>query len=506
MRALVIDAVPPGPVEEVVSAVRRRGHDARAGAVTDEGPFDLLVLVDGDGAPSALPALCREARARHGDAFLLALLAAPWDERAEAALDAGLDDYTPLPFDARRFDARLRVVERAIDRRARRRETLELQQQLMLADRLVSVGTLAAGAAHEINNPLTYVIANLEFAARLVNAPQSADINAAAEGRARLRRSLNYAREGAERVRLIVKNLRTFSRGDEDRRGPVLVEDVLESSVDMAWNEIRHRARLVREFGPVPAVIANEARLGQVFLNLLLNAAQSIPEGRVADHRIRVATREQGDRVVVEIGDTGVGISPAVLDRIFDPFFTTKPVGEGTGLGLSICHGIVTSLGGAIEVDSTPGHGSTFRVLLPASHRAPADDPSRPPRPPLPPRRARVLLVDDEASLRTSLAQILATEHDVREVGSGAEVLELLRSGERYDVLLCDLMMPEMSGIDLFDAVEALDGAQARRVIFLTGGAFTPRAQEFMARVPNPRLEKPFDIDELMHMIRKVVP
>ena len=506
MRALVIDADPRGQAQEIVAAIRRRGHDARHGDAASADEFDLVVLVDGAGSQEALPALCRDVRARHRDAFLLALLGAPWDDRAGAVLDAGLDDYTPLPFDAQRFDARLRVVERAIAQRARRRETLELQSQLILADRLVSVGTLAAGAAHEINNPLTYVIANLEFAARLVGQPLPADINAAAESRARLRRALAYAREGAERVRQIVKNLRTFSRGDEDRRGPVLVEDVVESSIDMAWNEIRHRARLVREFSPVPAVMANEARLGQVFLNLLVNAAQAIPEGHVADHRVRVVTREQGDRVVVEISDTGAGIAPDVVERIFDPFFTTKPVGEGIGLGLSICHGIVANLGGEIQVESAPGRGSTFRVLLPASTRVHVDDPSRPPRPALPPRRARVLLVDDEANLRTSLAQILGAEHEVREVGSGAEVLELLHAGERYDVLLCDLMMPEMSGIDLFDAIERLDAAQARRVIFLTGGAFTPRAQEFMARVPNTRLEKPFDIDELMHMIRKVVP
>jgi signal transduction histidine kinase len=504
MRALIIDAVPSGPVAEVVSSIVARGHEALAGAVDDPGLFDLVVLLDGPGEHADFAARCRAARAHHGDAFLLALLGAPWDERATAALDAGLDDYTLLPFDPGRFEARLGVVERAIERRARRRETLELQSRLMLADRMVSVGTLAAGAAHEINNPLTYVIANLEYAARLIAAPPSADINAAAEARARLRGALHHAREGAERVRQIVKNLRTFSRGDEDHRAPVIVEDIIESSIDMAWNEIRHRARLVREFSPVSAVIANEARLGQVFLNLLINAAQAIPEGRAAEHRIRVVTREADDRVIVEISDTGVGMPAEVSGRVFDPFFTTKAIGDGVGLGLSICHGIVTTLGGAIEVASAPGQGSTFRVLLPASRRIHIDDPATAPRATLPPRRARVLLVDDEANVRTSLAQILATEHEVREVGSGAEVLGLLREGQRYDVLLCDLMMPEMSGIDLFEAVTALDPAQSQRVIFLTGGAFTPRAQEFMARVPNHRMEKPFDIDELLHLIRKV--
>lgn len=506
MRVLVIHAAPSAAAVGVVSALLRRGHEARVGEVTDPGPFDLLVLVEDERSPTDLSVRCRQVRAQHGDALLVGLLAAPWDDRVEAALDAGLDDYTPLPFEARHFEARLRIAERTLARRVKHRETLAFQRRLMLADRLMSVGTLAASASHEINNPLTCVIANVEFAERLIHAMPSGDINALAELRARLRRLLHDVREDAERIRLAVKHLRAFTRNDDDHRHPVVVEDVIESSIDMVWNDLRHRARLVREFGPVPAVMANQARLAQVFLNLLKNAVQAIPEGHVTAHRIRVALREQGDHVLVEISDTGVGIPSDLLEHIFDPFFTTRPAGEGVGLGLSICKGIVDGLGGRIEVESSPGHGSTFRVLLPASPCTPVDDPSRPPNPLLQPRRARILLVDDEASLRSLLSQILGGEHEVRAVGSGAEVLELLRRGDRYDVILCDLMMPEMSGIDLFEAIEALDVAQARRVIFLTGGAFTPRAQDFMARVDNLRLEKPFDIDVLQHMIRQVLP
>ncbi len=638
MRVLLVDPDTRGRAGDIVAVLARRGHAvqlaataAEATALVDRDPCDLCLLVDDARAQGAedMPALCRAVRARCPEASIVALLDEPWSDRAGEVIDAGLDDYSPLPFDARRLDARLRVVERNLEQRARRREAEEararehelveavldvsrsliivldtegrvlrfnracedftgipaaemigtkrwvelldeaerggvlrlfdgmlrgtfpteyentwrakdgaprrvawtntaitgpdgavryvigtgidvsvsarLQARLMLADRMASVGTLAAGVAHEINNPLTYVIASLEYASRLVEQPPSGDINAAAEARARLRYSLSQAREGADRVRQIVKNLRTFSRGDEDRRGPVIVEDVIESSIDMAWNEIRHRARLVREFHPVPAVEANEARLGQVFLNLLINAAQAIPEGRVDDNRVRVVTRAEGDRVVVEISDTGRGIAPEHLPRIFDPFFTTKPVGEGTGLGLSICHGIVTALGGEISVESTPDRGSTFRVLLPPSRSLrPERSPSAPPAPPG--RRARLLLVDDEANLRASLRQILVSDHDVVDVGSGAEVLDRLRKGERYDVILCDLMMPEMSGIDLFEAIATHDEPLSRRVIFLTGGAFTPRAQEFMARVPNLRLEKPFDIDDLLRYIRKVMP
>jgi CheY-like chemotaxis protein len=204
------------------------------------------------------------------------------------------------------------------------------------------------------------------------------------------------------------------------------------------------------------------------------------------------------------VSDTGAGIPREIIGRIFDPFFTTKPVGEGTGLGLSICHGIVKNLGGEIVVERNVTRGTTFRVVLPAA--APVRAVVRTSTPPAPlGARARVLIVDDEPNLRLSLAQILATEHDVRETASGHEVLDMMREGVRFDVILCDLLMPEMSGVDLFQALEAVAPEQCKRVVFLTGGAFTPRAQEFLARIANPRLEKPFDIDELLVLIRKVM-
>src|SRR5262249_5424737 len=152
------------------------------------------------------------------------------------------------------------------------------------------------------------------------------------------------AREGAERVRLIVRDLKTFSRVDEEVATLADVRRVLESAINMSFNEIRHRAQLVREYHDAPPVVANEGRLGQVFLNLLVNAAQAIPDNVVAQqHTIKVVLREEQGEVVVEVSDTGVGIRPEHLPRLFDPFFTTKPVGVGTGLGLAVCHGIVTS-------------------------------------------------------------------------------------------------------------------------------------------------------------------
>ncbi|MEZ4407419.1 MAG: ATP-binding protein [Polyangiales bacterium] len=360
------------------------------------------------------------------------------------------------------------------------------------------MGTLAAGVAHEINNPLMYVMTNLEFLSR--------HLDASGDASPRARHAVEQAREGAERVRQIVRNLRTFSRGDDDRRGPVSVTQVLESALEMAHNEIRHRARVVRDFDVVPPVEANEARLGQVFLNLLVNAAQAIPdEGPSEAHEVRVTLRHDLERrrIVAAVRDTGHGIDPEVLPRVFDPFFTTKPVGEGTGLGLAIVHGIVRSLGGDIEVESTPGSGSEFRVYLPVATQPPA--PRRRSVPPPPSgARLRVLIVDDEPNLRSSLALIVGGEHDAFTEGSGRDALARVEAGERFDVILCDLMMPEVSGLDVYETLERVAPDQARRVVFLTGGAFTPRAQEFLGRVPNPRLEKPFDLDELQRLIRKV--
>ncbi|MFY0584083.1 sensor histidine kinase [Cystobacter fuscus] len=174
-------------------------------------------------------------------------------------------------------------------------------------------------------------------------------------------------RLGITRVRDIVRQLKMFSRGDEDGAlAPVDVHRVLESSIDMAVNELKHRARLVRDYGEPVQVQAKEGRLGQVFLNLLVNAAHAIPEGNAAGNEVRVVTRREGARVRIEVRDTGVGISPEHLGRMFEPFFTTKPVGVGTGLGLSICHDIVTSFGGQMGVESREGHGSTFWILLDA--------------------------------------------------------------------------------------------------------------------------------------------
>ncbi|AKU98327.1 Sensory box histidine kinase/response regulator [Labilithrix luteola] len=232
-----------------------------------------------------------------------------------------------------------------------------MQRQLILADRLASLGTLAAGIAHEINNPLAYVLANLEL---LVGQIESGDADRVQMAREAL--------EGGERIRKIVRSLKTFCRAEEERRSVIEVRPVIEQSINMAMNEIRHRARLVKDYLPIPRVDADESRLVQVFVNLLVNAAQAIPEGNTENNEIRIVTfTNEAGQAVIEIHDTGEGIPETAMPRIFDPFFTTKPIGVGTGLGLSICHGIVSGMDGKLTAESGAGRGTVLRVVLPAA-------------------------------------------------------------------------------------------------------------------------------------------
>jgi CheY-like chemotaxis protein len=213
------------------------------------------------------------------------------------------------------------------------------------------------------------------------------------------------------------------------------------------------------------------------------------------------------EHVVVEIHDNGVGIPAHVRGRIFEPFFTTKPIGVGTGLGLAICHGIVTSLGGTLSVESEPGHGSVFRVDLPAAKSTAAASATRPvhPAPPLlasPTVHARILVVDDEPVVCSSLVRLLNREGTILAVTSARDALEHIQSGERFDVILCDLMMPGMDASALYDELLRIAPVQAERMVFMTGGAFTARAREFLARVPNARMDKPFDVAALRALVR----
>ncbi|MBK9516270.1 MAG: MASE1 domain-containing protein [Anaeromyxobacter sp.] len=371
------------------------------------------------------------------------------------------------------------------------------------AQRLASVGTLAAGMAHEINNPLTFVAANLAFALDRVG-PLRGDPRAEEVARA-----LEDAEEGTRRVARVVRDLKAVSRVEVEERRPVDVLAEVETALKLAQHELRHRAALVVALGPVPAVRAPEFQLGQVFLNLLVNAGQAVGDAGADRHTVRVTSRTAPDGwAVVEVADDGPGIPEAARARIFEPFFTTKPVGAGTGLGLSVCHGIVTALGGRIEVESVEGQGARFSVHLPPAEGleappAAAPDPGPAPAPaPAPgPARARLLVIDDEPLIGSTIRRLLSA-HEVVALSDPRQALARLQAGEAFDLVLCDLMMPQLSGMELWEALSLARPALARRVVFMTGGAFTDRAREFLAQVGQPQLGKPFQPQDLREAVR----
>ena len=353
-------------------------------------------------------------------------------------------------------------------------ERKAIQARLAQAERLSALGVLSAGVAHEINNPLAYVVLNLEFMERELTKP---DGQRAPE---QLLERVRQARHGAERVATIVRDLKTFARADGWARGPVRIE----------------------------AVLGNGARLEQVFLNLVLNAAQAIPEGDPANHEIRIELASDGETIRVEVIDDGSGMTPDVLDRIFDPFYTTKPPGVGTGLGLPICRSIVRAHGGELVVKSTPGRGSTFTVTLPRwIGEKGKSEPSAPDVAPDTPR-GRVLVVDDEAAVGRTLSLVLEPEYDVTVVTSGQEGLAELRAAARgasFDAVLCDLVMPGMSGQELFEvAKRELPGIESR-FVFMSGGYAGNEENDVRRKLSTRWFEKPFDLALVRKTLRELV-
>ena len=385
--------------------------------------------------------------------------------------------------------------------RAARVEQEKLKLQLLIADRMASVGTLAAGSAHEINNPLVSVTTNI---AMMIEELGTLASIVPAERLAELARMANEVRTGAEQIGNIVRGLKTFARVSEERHAVVDLKQVIELAIMLARSELEHRARLVLDYGVTPKVVADDARLGQVLINLLVNAMQAIPEGASTTNEIRIVTSTDAEgRAVIEVRDTGAGIPPELAERIFDPFFTTKAIGVGTGLGLSICHNIITSMGGQLSVTSEPARGTTFRVVLPAA--APRAEVARagPSATPVD-TRGTVLVVDDDTLVGAVLRRVLKS-HDVTVTSSGKQALAVLETGQRFDLILSDLMMPEMSGMELYAHISSAFPEAAERMVFMSGGTFTAGANTFLEAVPNLRIEKPFEPRSLRELVQRFI-
>ncbi len=365
-----------------------------------------------------------------------------------------------------------------------------LQDQLARSEHMASLGLMAAGVAHEINNPLSYILSNLSFAAERAIDQES-------------RVALREALEGAGRVRDIVRDLKTLSRmeSEEDLK-PVDARNAVDAALKLAFDDIRHRARVQRHFTEVPRVLGDETRLVQVLLNLVTNAAQSIPLGAPDQHQITVEVKLAGTGGEVEIAvtDTGVGISAEHLPKVFEPFFTTKPAGEGTGLGLSICHRLIHAMGGRIQVSSEEGRGSRFSVFLGVAAAQREVDAPTSDLPSATLRRLRLLIIDDEVLVARAVRRMFDKEFRVEIALDGKAALEKLEQAD-YDVILCDVMMPGIGGLDVFRQVRSNNEMLAGRFVFATGGLFSQELSDAVRRLSNMIVEKPFDPDELRRVI-----
>jgi len=388
------------------------------------------------------------------------------------------------------------VLASAVERR-------HLETQLKTSDRLASVGALAAAVAHEVNNPLSYVITNLDLLS------QSLEDKDKLANSAQLARIIKQAQEGAERVRSVIKDLRTFSGSSEDKLETAKLESIVDFSLRMAANQIRYHAKLTTDFKPAPSVLVSENRLGQVILNLLINAAQAIPEGQADQNEIKVTLdTDASGRAVIEVTDTGAGIAPEILPRVFDPFFTTKPVGVGTGLGLSICRNIISNLKGDLTIESRVGYGTKVRITLPPSGDPDAVQAAKRIETELfdPHVQRKILILDDEAPLVESMGQALGAEHIVHTTTSPSHALGSIAQNmldEPYDIILCDLMMAEMTGMDFFATLKRTHPGTEANIIFMTGGTFTEQARVFLETVPNLRIEKPFSLREIRNLLKQ---
>ena len=397
-----------------------------------------------------------------------------------------------------RFSKRLlersnRKLQAEIERRS------QVQQQLIRTERAASMGNLSAGLAHEINNPLAYVIGNLEL---LDVEFESAGARVLSERFEETRHLVAESLEGALRVADLVRDLKSFSHVGEDEFGPVALAPAIEAASRLVANEMRHRARLEVDCDASLYVLGNEGRVQQVLVNLMVNAAHAIEVGSADENLVRLSARRSGDQTRLEVSDTGCGMPAEVVDQIFEPFFTTKSVGQGTGMGLFVTRNVVKSMGGSLEVESAPGVGSRFVISLrhceaPSVSLEPcgADRESSSPA-----RSLRILVIDDEESVLVYLQRALP-HHCLTIKSNPRDALERILGGSDDDLVLCDLMMPEMTGMELYAEVQQGRPEFAKRMLFMTAGILVQEGHEFLNSLPGRWIQKPMRVANLEELI-----
>lgn len=387
-------------------------------------------------------------------------------------------------------------------------------------DRLAAVGNLAFGVGHEINNPLTYVSAGVEYsqkiitslAARLQNNQALPVTEDERRELSQVVEALNEAHEGINRIGRITAELRRFGSPGETESEPTNIEEILQFALNMTHHAIRHRAELHVEFKPVPVIEVNQTLLAQLLVHLLMNAAQSIEPGHLLENRIDVRASISSDRIIIEIEDTGAGIDPEVMPHIFDPFYTTRAPGEGIGMGLSSSLYIARQLGGDLTIESTPGRGTRARVLLPLSLeqevptiKVPVQIDMEETTTEVISSTPQVLFIDDERQIGTAFQRQLSRHAEISVHTRADHALEQLRDGECFDVIFCDLMMPHMGGIDFARTLADELPEAFKALVFMTGGALDEEAQRFIEDHSIPCVFKPVGRKRLLELIEEVM-
>ena len=387
----------------------------------------------------------------------------------------------------------------------------DAQGQLIQAEKMATVGLFTAGIAHEINNPLGFLLPDFEELERWVSVYRGGGDPSVVMSGADLDQLLRDCRDGLRRIAHIVKQISVFSHQTSQDAGRVEVAVVAAGAVRLLDREAqRTGARLVANLDGAPAVKANADQLQQVVFNLMLNAIQGLDPAR-GEGRIEMAARPHGTDVVITVQDNGRGISPANLDKVFEPFFTTKRVGEGTGLGLSICRRLVQRMGGRLELLSREGQGTTAYLVLPAWEPQPAaaglPDPLEVVRAEAahnPRRRLLVAVVDDEPALLPALRRLFAPDHDVITFADPVEAKEWLLYGPQPDLVLCDLMMPVLGGRELYLEVTRAHAGLASRFLFVTGAPQSREAEELRRQHQARILPKPLDREALLALFPEI--
>ena len=381
------------------------------------------------------------------------------------------------------------------ERKQRDEEKKQLEQKAQFASRLASVGELAAGVAHEINNPLTAVIGYAHMLLDRKDIPVD------------IKRDVEVINEGAQRVAGIIKKLLVFARQTRPERTYVDINEIINTTLELrAYSLQSSNVKVILQLDPdLPMTVADPGQLQQVFLNLIMNAETEVKLVH-GGGKLAIKTEQVGDSIRISFKDNGLGIARENLERIFNPFFTTRKVGQGTGLGLSVCHGIVTEHKGRIWAESQLGRGATFIVELPViNENKQLEMPEPVVRETRKVAKARVLVVDDELMVRQFVSQILAEEgHEVQLVESAESALEEVKNKE-YQAIMLDIKMPGMSGIELYQHFQKMSPLLADRVVFITGDVMGTGTMAFLSKTKAPYIIKPFDAKQLKAEINRVL-